>query len=155
MSTPLSQPSVSERQQWMKILASADSETLLQLWQQQNQSVQYTFIRQPETGLSMIRGRIGNSGQPFNLGEMTLTRCAVQLNSGTLGVSYVMGRNHQHAETAAVIDALLQEAEQNHSQLYEAIVTPLAEAKARIDKQTAAEVRSTQVDFFTLVRGED
>ena len=40
---------------------------------------------------------------------MTVTRCAVELDDGTLGHAYVGGRDRRHAELAAVFDALLQE----------------------------------------------
>lgn len=69
----------------------------------------YRFLRQPEAGLVMVRGRIGGTGGPFNLGEMTVTRCAVQLDGGGApGIGYVAGRDSRHAELAALLDALLQ-----------------------------------------------
>ena len=66
-------------------------------------------MRGPETGLVMVRGRAGGSGSPFNLGEMTVTRCTVQLGSGTAGHAYIAGRDERQAELAAVADALLQD----------------------------------------------
>ena len=40
----------------------------------------YVALRAPETGLVMVRGRIGGTGAPFNVGEMTVTRCSVPVN---------------------------------------------------------------------------
>src|SRR5262249_12853377 len=40
-----------------------------------------TELRAPQTGLVMLRGRIGGNGAPFNVGEATVTRAAVQLES--------------------------------------------------------------------------
>ena len=56
----------------------------------------WRHLRQPETGLVMVRGRTGGAGQPFNLGEMTVTRCAVRLDDGTVGLVVTLGRgSHQ------------------------------------------------------------
>ena len=150
-------PTVKERQQWLKILANADGRLLQQLWQNftdHHPTPDYQFIRQPETGLTMVRSRIGGTGQLFNLGEMTVTRCALRLSNGVMGVSYINGRNHQHCETAALVDALLQNPA-TRQPLRQQLIEPLAQAQNAIKQQTDAEVRSTKVDFFTLVRGED
>ena len=56
----------------------------------------------------MARGRPGGDGAPFNLGEMTVTRCTVRLEDGTVGHAYVAGRDMRQAELAAVLDAVLQ-----------------------------------------------
>ena len=56
----------------------------------------------------MVRGRAGATGAPFNLGEMTVTRCSVRLSDGEVGHGYVHGRDKAHAERAALIDALMQ-----------------------------------------------
>ena len=71
------------------------------------------MIRPPETGLVMLRGRMGGTGGAFNLGEATVTRCAVRTAKGHEGHAYVMGRNHGHAKIAAVCDALLQDESQS------------------------------------------
>ncbi len=41
----------------------------------------------------MVRGRAGGTGAPFNLGEMTVTRCSVTLDDGRVGHAYVPGRD--------------------------------------------------------------
>jgi len=148
------QQGVSARQHWISVLAKADSKALQDQWQALAIEPEYQFIRKPEIGLTMMRGRVGGSGQPFNLGEMTLTRCAVRLASGSLGVSYVSGRNKAHALTAALADALLQEAD-HQVVLQDGLIAPLQAqieaARAKRESKAAA----TKVDFFTLVRGED
>lgn len=142
------------RQRWMGILAKAESTQLLQRWQSLGQEPDYDFIRKPETGLTMIRGRTGGSGQPFNMGEMTLCRCAIRLANGTLGISYVPGRNTQHTLIAALADALLQNSD-THDQLQRELITPLYELQQQTKADRANQAYSTKVDFFTLVRGED
>jgi alpha-D-ribose 1-methylphosphonate 5-triphosphate synthase subunit PhnG len=144
----------SPRQQWMSILAKATSTSLQQHWKILELEPDYLFIRKPETGLIMLRGRIGGNGQPFNMNEMTLTRCALRLSSGTLGVSYISGRNKQHAITAALADALLQE-ETTATLLQARLITPLQAEQETLHAEQAAQANSTKVDFFTMVRGED
>ncbi len=58
----------------------------------------------------MVRGRAGGTGQPFNLGEMAVTRAAALLERDPprTGYAYVAGRDRRHAELAAILDAVLQ-----------------------------------------------
>ena len=72
----------------------------------------WRVLRGPESGLVMVRGRAGGGGAPFNLGEMTVTRCTVRTGSGPdgfTGHAYVAGRAGRQAELAAAVDALLQD----------------------------------------------
>ena len=57
----------------------------------------------------MLRGRMGGSGPTFNIGEATVTRAAVRLDTGTVGFSYLLGRSHRRARLAALVDALGQD----------------------------------------------
>ena len=68
---------------------------------------EYTFLRQPEIALTMVRGRAGGTGEAFNLGEITITRCVIKIGEIT-GFGYVGGRSKRHAELAAICDGLLQ-----------------------------------------------
>ena len=70
--------------------------------------VGYVELRAAETGLVMLRGRIGGDGAPFNLGEATVTRAAVRIDSGETGIAYVLGRDREKARLSAVCDALWQ-----------------------------------------------
>ena len=112
------------------------------------------MIRPPETGLVMLRGRIGGTGSAFNLGEATVTRCAVRTATGHEGHAYVMGRNQAHAKLAAVCDALLQD-ESKHAQVDAAVLQPLQKRMAEQRSLAAHKAAATKVDFFTLVRGEN
>ncbi len=38
-----------------------------------------TCCAPPRPGMTLVRGRMGGTGSPFNLGEMTVTRCVVRL----------------------------------------------------------------------------
>lgn len=109
-------------------------------------------LRPPQTGLVMLRGRIGGDGAPFNLGEATVTRAAVRLGSGETGFAYHLGRDVPKARAAAILDALWQSPRRAAvEQALAPVERRLAEALTRQDRRTAA----TRVNFFTLVRGED
>ena len=102
----------------------------------------------------MVRGRAGGTGEQFNLGEMTITRCALTLPDGTIGMAYVQGRNVRHAEQAAVVDGLLQQ-QAWHGRVHRSVIEPLAHAHYRQAEQKSKVAAQTKVEFFTLVRGED
>jgi alpha-D-ribose 1-methylphosphonate 5-triphosphate synthase subunit PhnG len=112
-------------------------------------------LRGPETGLVMIRGRQGGDGAPFNLGEMTVTRCTVRLEDGTLGHAYAAGRDARQAELAALVDAALQR-EALRPVLLEQVIAPLARAQAEQRAQVARKAAATRVAFATMatMRGE-
>ena len=108
--------------------------------------------RPVESGLVMVRGRMGGDGRAFNLGEATVTRAAIVLPDGRTGFAYQLGRDRAKARAAAVIDALWQGAERRAVERALApIRARLAEAEALAARRTAA----TRVNFFTMVRGED
>lgn len=111
-------------------------------------------LRAPENGLVMLRGRIGGDGMPFNLGEATVSRAAVRLNSGEVGFGYTLGRDADKARLIALCDALIQTDE--FADAVEAkVLTPLR-ARVETDRQrAAAQTAATKVDFYTLVRGEN
>lgn len=140
-----------DRQQWMGVLARAGSQ--LDAYGEQLRASAYRLIRPPEIGMVMVRGRIGASGAAFNLGEMTATRCVVQLENGRTGHSYVAGRSKRHAELAALADAHLQGERRQH--WLDSLVTPLAQQQSAQRASKAAQSAATKVDFMTLVRGED
>jgi alpha-D-ribose 1-methylphosphonate 5-triphosphate synthase subunit PhnG len=138
----------------MSVLAQATGAEIERAWQALPERPEYRMVRRPEVGLVMVRGRAGGSGAPFNLGEMTVTRCTVDLPSGMAGHGYVAGRNARHAELAAVFDALLQDPLLTTS-LEEAVVAPLEAGQCERRRQVAARSAPTRVEFFTLVRGDD
>ena len=110
-------------------------------------------IRKAESGLIMLRGRIGGDGAPFNLGEATVSRSTVHLESGEVGFGYVLGRDHDKARLIAFCDALMQCGEFRH-RVEKLVAAPI---KKRVDaaRQVKAEqAAATKVEFYTLVRGE-
>jgi len=146
-----SNPQIAARQRWMGVLARAG--VTLAAYEAVLRDADYRLIRAPEIGMCLVRGRMGGSGNPFNLGEMSVTRCVVRLADGRTGYSYVAGRDKQHAELAALADAHLQGPEQQH--WLSRLIEPLAAAQRAQQAAKAAETATTQVEFFTLVRGDD
>ncbi|MEQ8194636.1 MAG: phosphonate C-P lyase system protein PhnG [Rhodospirillales bacterium] len=143
-----------QRQRWMTILAKTSGEDLEALWERFDTKPAYRFLRPPETGLAMVRGRAGGTGQPFNLGEASITRCAVHVSGGAAGFAVVLGRDERKAELAAVFDALLLDPSRNAA-LERDVVKPLEDAIEARRRACATKAAATKVDFFTLVRGED
>jgi alpha-D-ribose 1-methylphosphonate 5-triphosphate synthase subunit PhnG len=141
--------STAARQHWMSVLARAPAAAIESGLTREGPLPAWTRVRGPETGLVMVRGRAGGSGSPFNLGEMTVTRCTVRLESGTMGHAYIAGRDERQAELAAVADALLQDPAERAA-LSESLIEPLAEAQ-REQRQTRAEkAAATRVEFFAM-----
>ena len=138
----------------MSVLAQAPVSEVEAHWRAVANPPAYRMLRWPETGLVMVRGRAGGTGTRFNVGEMTVTRCAIQLEGGAVGIAYVRGRDRRHAELAALFDALLQDPARRDA-LERAVVTPLAGAQAARRLAAAERVAPSRVEFFTMVRGDE
>jgi len=140
---------------WMGLLAKAPEELLGQLWEAAGIEVAHEWLRPPEIGAVMVRGRTGGTGAPFNLGEMTVTRCALRLvggpADGQVGHAYVAGRSHKKARIAALCDALMQ-VEAQAVVVRDTMLTPLEKAAAEARETLAAKAAATKVEFFTLAR---
>ena len=143
---------MNERQSWLSTLAHADVAELERQWAGLSEQPAYQVLRPAEIGLAMVRGRAGGTGRPFNLGEMTVTRCAVRLD-GVTGFGYVAGRDRRKAELVAVLDALLQTERQGPA-LRRALLPALEAKRSAARRARADKVGASKVDFFTMVRGE-
>lgn len=148
------------RAQWMALLARAPH-TLMQQALLPFTTSPPVWLRKPETGLMMVQGRIGGTGERFNLGEMTVTRCALRLTQANaptaVGVSYVIGRDHRQARLAALADALLQDPTQ-YPDLEISLLNPVREHLLHLQAKRHQQAQSTKVDFLTVAReagGED
>lgn len=143
-------PLPAARQNWMRVLARAGK--ALQRHEPLLRGQAHRYVRPAQTGMIMVRARAGGNGAPFNLGEMTVTRCVVQLDDGTTGYSYVAGRVKAHAELAALADACLQGPDANY--WMRTVIRPLQALQNDEQAKHARDTVSTRVDFSTLVRGE-
>lgn len=137
------------RRHWMSVLARADAQVLAARLAALDDLPTYNRLRGPESGLVMVRGRAGGSGAPFNLGEMTVTRCTIRTEGGLIGHAYVTGRDMRQAELAAVFDALLQDPAR-HAALQATVIAPLAQAQADRRAGIAAKAAATKVNFFAM-----
>jgi alpha-D-ribose 1-methylphosphonate 5-triphosphate synthase subunit PhnG len=111
-------------------------------------------LRAPEAGLMMVRARLANTGDRYNLGEVTVTRCVVRHAPGpghaaVAGVGHVMGLNSAHALVVAQMDALLQ-LPALHGLLWSSVVEPLQQAMNQKRQAERANTETSRVRFFTL-----
>ena len=143
---------IEKRKSWMSLLATSNQSDLLNLWEQKKINIRYEWIRTPEIGSIMAQGRMGVTGDKFNIGEVTITRCSLKLNCGTIGHSYVQGRSKKKAEISALCDALMQTEMSN--EINKSIIIPLEKIKKNNKDKILSKAEATKVDFFTLVRGE-
>jgi len=151
--------STAERAAWIALLARSPL-ALLESALQASSGLPVQWLRKPETGLMMVQGRAGGSGERFNAGEVTVTRCVLRWVNPDLpgasapaqiGVAYVLGRSHRHAQLAALADAMLQDP--NTSKAWaEALLAPIRNHIDQRRQQQHAAAQSTRVDFFTVAR---
>jgi alpha-D-ribose 1-methylphosphonate 5-triphosphate synthase subunit PhnG len=138
------------RKDWISTLAKAPPADLARLIAT---LPAHDLLRPAEVGAVMVRGRVGGTGAPFNLGEMTVTRCSVRLQDGTVGHAWVQGRDKDHARRAAVVDALMQTSAA--LDVARQVITPLQRQAHDLQTLRAEKAATTKVEFFTMVRGED
>lgn len=160
MTTTAAPADQTARQRRLRLLARADRATLEHAWSNLAEQPGYRRLKQPETGLVMVRARAGGVGQRFNFGEMTVTRCVValeptnELPNGAMGVGYIQGRDQRKAELVALFDAMTQDAALA-DRIERDLIAPVESKLAAARQVREAKVAATKVDFFTLVRGED
>ncbi|NGO65011.1 phosphonate C-P lyase system protein PhnG [Rhizobium daejeonense] len=146
--------SAPQRKRVTDLLARATATELKSVWEALEPKPDFAALRGPETGLVMVRGRIGGGGAAFNLGEATVSRATIRLVSGTVGHGHVLGTDRSRARLAAIFDAMWQETE--HRPFVETrLLKPVATRIAAEERAKAEEAAATRVDFFTMVRGED
>ena len=144
------------RAQWLAMLARAPV-SLLEPALAQHAETPPQWLRAPETGLVMVQGRAGGTGERFNLGEVTVTRCALRLGGtapqpgAAVGVAYVLGRSHRRAQLAAVADALLQDPAQQAA-LDARLLAPVRAHLSALRAQRHARAQGSKVEFFTVAR---
>ncbi|MGZ3367699.1 MAG: phosphonate C-P lyase system protein PhnG [Caulobacteraceae bacterium] len=149
---PVVEPPRYERKEWLSVLAKAHADEVTSAWNALDERPDYQALRAPEVGLVLVRGRMGGLGDAFNVGEMTLTRAAVRLQSGETGLAYVAGCDRRHAEIAAAVDAMMQSPELR-GRVEGPVVARLDRAQRERRTLVARKAAATKVDFFTMVTG--
>lgn len=142
------------RQASMAVLAQASTEELETFWGQWPEQPEFEILRGPETGLVMLRGRMGGGGASFNVGEATVTRATVRLADGSVGHSYALGRDKVKARLAALFDALWLD-EGRRDAVERKVLDALRSRMEQADAKMHGEAAATKVDFFTMVRGDN
>jgi alpha-D-ribose 1-methylphosphonate 5-triphosphate synthase subunit PhnG len=112
----------------------------------------YVFLKKPSSGMVMVRGRIGGNGKVFNMGEMLISRCIVDV-LGLIGYGYTPYENLRHSEMAALLDAL--SLHPDYSSSVNSFMELLEERRNELMEDEEREVAKTRVEFFTIKRGED
>ena len=135
------------------MLADADVADLKAGYAPFAEKISYTWLIKPETGMLMVQGRADSTGDPFCLGEMTVTRCMLQVMDDIQGYAMVQGSDHEHARLAALLDALLQMSDL-HAKLAPTLLAALKSREQQKQQAMAKEAADTTVEFFTLKRGE-
>ncbi len=142
-----------QRAAWLRLLARSRAAELQQLAAPVLSDYRFETLRAPESGLVMVRARIGNTGDRFNLGEATVTRCAVRHlaaeGPAVAGVGHVMGLDGGHAERVAQLDALLQRP-QLHALVRQTVLEPLQRLAAERERTERELTEASRVRFFTL-----
>jgi alpha-D-ribose 1-methylphosphonate 5-triphosphate synthase subunit PhnG len=139
----------SPRQTWIATLAKARADELEAAWAALPARPRYSFLRKPEFGLTMIRGRTGGTGAAFNLGEASSTRAAVKLDGeDVMGFGYVLGRDARRAELVAAFDALLQK---DDAAARSAIARLEGVRRAR-ELEEGKRTAASKVEFFAMTR---
>lgn len=145
------------RARWLAILAQAPKHVLKEAWDRLEAKPDYRLIRAPETGLALVRGRIGGIGQRFNIGEMSLCRCSLAVADGqggeVAGHGYVAGCDQDHALYVALFDGLMQ-LPAHGARLEGGLIAPQEKAQADAKRQSVETAQASRVEFFTMVRGE-
>ncbi len=142
-----------ERKAWMGLLSKAPEGRVAALLDAAMARPDFTWLRTPEIGSTMVRGRAGGTGAPFNIGEVTVTRCALTLASGEVGHAYIQGRRKSDAEAAALVDALMQTGQAGA--VRKSVLEALEAERSAATIARANKAAATKVEFFTMTRGED
>ncbi len=142
------------RQRWMAVLARATFTEIEGIVARLGGVPAHTVLKPAETGTVMIEARAGGTGQRFNLGEATLSRCVVRLADGTMGFAYALGTDRRKALHSAVLDAWLQDPARGPG-IVATEIAPLAARQQAARDLASRKAAATKVDFFTLVRGHD
>lgn len=142
-----------QRAAWLGLLARSEASELAELATPILADYRFEWLRRPQSGLVMARSRIGNTGDRYNLGEVSITRCAVRHHGATgdwlAGVGYVLGLDAQRAERIAQLDALLQSSAL-HALIRVNVIEPLRARSEQRRREQHRRTETTRVQFFNL-----
>ena len=132
------------RKNWMALLAQADAVDLEEAREQLDDNVCFTLKTPPETGFFMVQGKKDGSGSRFSLGEVTVSKCILEVNGAWQGAAWVMGSNLRHATLAALFDGLLQDPGY-HDRIKTGLLNQLQEKEKIRDDQLNQAARASRM----------
>lgn len=130
------------------IVAEGELAVLAALAEELLQAAEVKVIQEPATSLVMMQALESVQGYPFNLGEVLITECAVEVN-GVPGKGFALGDEPERALCLALIDAVTSG---GHSPAGR-ITAVLQEEEDKIRQQKRFEfalVARTRVDFEVM-----
>ncbi|MCK6433250.1 MAG: phosphonate C-P lyase system protein PhnG [Burkholderiaceae bacterium] len=149
----MTQAQCNARRDWLWALVHASRERLQSAATRMLAPHRFEGLREPETGLVMVRGRMGGTGDSFNLGEATVARCVQRLIDPQglhfVGVGYRLGRDLELVRWIAQFDALLQHPA-HQADLLRSFIDPLRDEIHATRAAHAREVEASRVQFQTL-----
>ena len=102
----------------------------------------------------MVRARIGNTGDRFNLGEATVTRCAVRHRGANgesvAGVGHVLGLDDATRANGSRSSTRCCSSMRCTRCCWRNVIEPLRECRAQLDRDERARTEASRVRFFTL-----
>ncbi|MBU4057325.1 phosphonate C-P lyase system protein PhnG [Patescibacteria group bacterium] len=123
------------RAEYFEIIAQSSEKVLVPLAEKILQISSMIIKKKPEKGMLMLQTRDGAADTLFNLGEILVTECMVELD-GVEGYMMMPGNVPEKAIAGAVIEAALA----GGHNLSEEIKATLAQEKKRVNKEKAKEV---------------
>ncbi|MBB4428302.1 alpha-D-ribose 1-methylphosphonate 5-triphosphate synthase subunit PhnG [Bradyrhizobium sp. CIR48] len=142
-----------KRAERLSTLALATPSELEETWSSFGEEPSFLWVTKPEFAATMVRGRIASDGPPFNLGEVGITRCVIQLKDpATVGVGYVIGRAKRRATLVALMDAITQQDGPAAETLRHAIGELPAKRQLR-HQEKEKELAASRVDFSIASAG--
>lgn len=148
---------IDRRRAVMATLARASHDDLRAVFDRWLPIPEVTIVRGPETGLVMLRGRVGGGGHRFNVGETTVTRATVSIaQSGAdsaVGHAYALGRDGEKVRLAAIFDAIWC-APASRERVERTVIAPLEVGLLDTENIRRSQTAATEVNFFTMVRGD-
>ncbi|MDK2816886.1 MAG: alpha-D-ribose 1-methylphosphonate 5-triphosphate synthase subunit PhnG [Moorella sp. (in: firmicutes)] len=130
------------------IVAAGELTALVPLAEEVLQTGEVKVVQEPATSLVMMQALETVQGYPFNLGEVLITECAVEVN-GVPGKGYALGDEGERALCLALFDAALR----GGHPLATRIRALLREEEEKIRQRELAEfavVNRTRVEFEVM-----
>ena len=110
----------------------------------------YRVLRGPEAGLVMVRGRAGGGGAPFNLGEMTVTRCTVRTDGGLRRPCLCRRPRANGRRNWRRWPMRCCRTRRGRPRCCDEVIEPLAAAQQARRDAIAAKAAATRVQFFAM-----